>query len=71
MAIGAHCDDIDLRCGGTFARLVREGKEGLYVVAVENAYSGTHFSAPDSREILKIRREESLRASTLSKDGKI
>ena len=35
IAVGAHCDAVDLRCGGTFGRLTREGKRGCYVVAVE------------------------------------
>lgn len=65
MAIGAHCDDIDLRCGGTFSRLVREGKEGCYVVGVENAYVGKHFFVEDSFKALEIRRQESLTASKI------
>lgn len=65
MAIGAHCDDVDLRCGGTFARLVREGKRGRYVVAVENAYVGAHYSVRDSREALATRRAESTTASAI------
>lgn len=63
MAVGAHCDDVDLRCGGTFARLVREGRRGCYVVAVENAYVGAHFAVADSREALAVRRQESTRAA--------
>jgi LmbE family N-acetylglucosaminyl deacetylase len=65
MAIGAHCDDVDLRTGGTFARLVREGKRGCYVVTVENPYVGKHWTVADSREALRIRREESTRAAGL------
>jgi LmbE family N-acetylglucosaminyl deacetylase len=59
MAIGAHSDDVDLRCGGTFARLTREGKVGCYVVTVENARVGPHFPVRDSYEALAIRRQES------------
>ncbi len=65
IAIGAHCDDVDLRCGGTFSRLAREGKKGCYVVSVENAYTGSHFSVKDSHEALAIRRNESAKASLL------
>ena len=63
MAIGAHCDDVDIRMGGTFARLVREGKQGCYVVAVENAYVGPHFVVDSAREALQIRRRESTEAA--------
>ena len=71
MAIGAHCDDIDLRCGGTFARLVREGKEGCYVVGVENAYVGKHFFVEDSYKALEIRRQESLEAARIIGANKV
>jgi len=65
MAVGAHCDDVDLRCGGTFSRLAREGKSGCYVVAVENAYTGPHYHITSSREALAVRRAESSRASAI------
>lgn len=63
LAIGAHCDDIDIRCGGTFSRLTREGKRGCYVVAVENAYTASHYHVANSEEALRIRRTESTKAS--------
>ncbi len=65
MAVGAHCDDVDLRCGGTFSRLVREGAQGCYVVAVENAYVCAHFPVKDAHEALRTRREEATRASEI------
>jgi len=33
VAIGAHQDDIELRCGGTFAKYVNDGWRGIYAVA--------------------------------------
>lgn len=65
MAVGAHCDDVDLRLGGTFSRLTREGKQGCYVVAIENAFVGAHHTVADSYEALRVRREESTRASQI------
>ena len=65
MAVGAHCDDVDLRCGGTFARLTREGKRGCYVVAVENAHAGSHYHVASSQDALAIRRNESTKASVI------
>ena len=63
MAVGAHCDDVDLRCGGTFARLVREGRRGCYVVSVENAHVQPDFAVRDSHEALAVRRREAARAA--------
>jgi LmbE family N-acetylglucosaminyl deacetylase len=38
IAVGAHCDDVELRAGGVFSRLVREGAEGLYIVTVSGGW---------------------------------
>ena len=65
IAFGAHCDDVDLRCGGTFSRLSREGKKGCYVVMVEDAYAGKHFPIKDSYEAIATRRKESGKASQI------
>lgn len=65
MVIGAHCDDVDIRCGGTFARLVREGKRGCYVVAVENVYTDPCCHVENSQQALAIRRAESTKASEI------
>lgn len=64
IALFAHCDDVELRVGGTFARLVREGRRVTYVVAVENAYVGGHVRPrPPARAALDIRRAEATRAA--------
>lgn len=65
MAIGAHCDDVDLRCGGTFNRLAREGKKGCYVVATVNPSTGSHFPVETAGEQLSARRAETLRAAEI------
>ncbi len=66
MAIFAHCDDIEMRVGGTVARMVREGKRVAYVVCVENASVGPHVTErPTAREMLARRRAESQRAAAL------
>lgn len=59
IAFFAHCDDIECRMGGTFARLVREGRRVIYTVTVENAYFGAHVSPAPARKKLAVRREES------------
>lgn len=39
VAIGAHLDDIELGCGGTLARAVREGHEVKCIVMTNSGYS--------------------------------
>lgn len=66
IALFAHCDDIEMRMGGTFARLIREGKRVTYVVCVENAYVGPHVTErPTAREMLALRRAEATRAAAI------
>ena len=37
MAIGAHSDDVEIGCGGTIARAIREGHEATIIVVTEPA----------------------------------
>jgi LmbE family N-acetylglucosaminyl deacetylase len=36
MVFGAHADDVELIAGGTFARYISEGYEGIYVCVINN-----------------------------------
>lgn len=45
--------------------MIREGKRGAYVVAVENAYAYEGYLLGSSREALAMRREESRRGSKI------
>ena len=65
MAIGAHSDDIELRCGGTFARLVRQGAEGCYVVVVNGPWVNplVFDKIKTTSEAIAIRKEESRKAA--------
>jgi LmbE family N-acetylglucosaminyl deacetylase len=36
MAVGAHTDDIELSCGGTFSKLIEQGWKGIYVGSTNN-----------------------------------
>lgn len=64
LALFAHCDDVEVRVGGTLARLVREGRRVVYSVAVENAYHAPHVNPqPTAREKLAVRRAEATRAA--------
>jgi len=36
MVFGAHADDVELMAGGTFARYISEGYEGIYVCVINN-----------------------------------
>lgn len=46
LAIGAHADDVELGCGGSLVRWVREGHEVVIHVATDSAYA-----APDGTEV--------------------
>jgi LmbE family N-acetylglucosaminyl deacetylase len=36
MVFGAHADDVDENAGGTFAKYISDGYEGIYIVAINN-----------------------------------
>ena len=65
ISIGAHCDDVDIRTGGLFARLTRQGARGVYVVVVENPYVGPGYAVKDAESALAIRRAESRRGAAV------
>jgi len=37
MVFGAHADDVEIIAGGTFARYISEGYQGIYVCVINNA----------------------------------
>jgi N-acetylglucosamine malate deacetylase 1 len=60
LAVGAHPDDLEILCGGTLARFVREGHE----VVMCHATRGDRGSyVHTSEEIARIRGEEARRAT--------
>ena len=62
LAVGAHPDDLEILCGGTLARYVREGHEVVMCnVALGNRGSFEHTS----EEIAAIRAAEASQASAL------
>lgn len=56
LAVMAHPDDADVRCGGTFARWADEGKEITYVVATSGSRGGD--GRTDEAELASIREAE-------------
>jgi LmbE family N-acetylglucosaminyl deacetylase len=63
LAVGAHPDDLEILCGGTLARYVREGHE----VVMCNATLGNRGSFEHtSEEIARIRLGEARRAAELA-----
>jgi LmbE family N-acetylglucosaminyl deacetylase len=69
VAIGAHHDDVELRCGGTLARYAAEGWRVVYAVATttphycpwpEETAAGTCRSNED---VIELRKEESRRGA--------
>ena len=71
LAIGAHPDDIELGCGGTIAKLIREGKTvgSVDLTQGELGTRGTNFTraeeAAEASKILGISKRENLKM----KDG--
>ncbi len=62
LAVGAHPDDLDLLCGGTLARFVRDGHE----VTMCHATDGDKGSyVHTSQEIARIRIREAQRAAMI------
>lgn len=63
LAVGAHPDDLEILCGGTLARYVREGHE----VVMCHASRGDRGSFVHTREeIARIRGEESREAAAIA-----
>jgi len=53
LAIGAHFDDIELGCGGTIARHVKEGNNVIMLVLTDSAYYNYDGSLVRSQEVAK------------------
>ncbi|MBI1898921.1 MAG: PIG-L family deacetylase [Acidobacteria bacterium] len=71
MAVGAHCDDIEVQTGGTLVNLLRQGWKGLYVVTTNNTAGnylrggeGSTFPV-DGLETIQVRQEEGRRAAAM------
>ena len=62
LAVGAHPDDLEILCGGTLARFVREGHD---VVMCHAALGDRGSFVHTSEEIAAIRGEEARRAAEL------
>ena len=69
IAIGAHHDDVEVRCGGTLAKYVRDGWRVVYVVACTTPYyfptdeqkkTGNYLS---NCEAIDLRKREATRAA--------
>ena len=62
LLVGAHCDDIELGCGGTAARLVSEGRSVYKLILTDNfvrestfnKYTAPETSIQDSKKACEI-----------------
>jgi LmbE family N-acetylglucosaminyl deacetylase len=63
LAVGAHPDDLEILCGGTLARFVREGHE---VVMCHAARGDRGSYVHTSEEIARIREGEARRAAEIA-----
>lgn len=62
LVFSAHPDDLDVMCGGTAARLIKEGKE-VFVVVCTNGALGSKQNEIDMNELAKIRKVEQTKAA--------
>ncbi len=62
LVIGAHPDDNDIGCGGTLARLIRQGWDVTYIVCT-NGNKGSHDPEISPYQLSEIREAEQLKAA--------
>jgi LmbE family N-acetylglucosaminyl deacetylase len=65
LIIAAHPDDEVLGCGGTIARLVREGKQVHIVILANGLTSRAKFEESNSAELLRQHHERAQQAGSL------
>lgn len=64
MAIYAHPDDVDVACGATLAKWVRDGTE-VYLVVCTRGEKGTMDPSRSDDDVASLREEETTTASSL------
>lgn len=64
MAIYAHPDDVDVACGATLAKWVRDGTE-VYLVVCTRGEKGTMDPSRSDDDVASLREEETSTASSL------
>jgi LmbE family N-acetylglucosaminyl deacetylase len=64
LAIGAHPDDIEFGCGGTFAKWARQGCEIHHAVLTDGS-KGSWDPEIDGKELVPIRQEEQRAAAKI------
>ena len=71
VAIGAHHDDVEVRCGGTLAKYIRQGWKAVYAVATTTPH---YFPFPEeiasgkirtNSEIIELRKSECRQAAAI------
>ncbi len=64
LALGTHPDDVELTCGASIARWVRDGDTAILVVATDGSKGGKDVDS-DPRETARIRRNEQMEAAEI------
>lgn len=58
--IGPHPDDIEIGCGATAAKLVREGKQVVFLILTDGRYGDGKSNGIKGDELAALRKQESL-----------
>jgi LmbE family N-acetylglucosaminyl deacetylase len=64
LAVGAHPDDIEFGCGGTFAKWAQNGCE-IHLAVLTDGSKGSWDPAFDEKELVRLRQEEQRAAAKI------
>ena len=64
LVVVAHPDDVELTCGGTIVRWVRDGESSVLLVATDGARGGK-YQGTNAEEVVAERRQEQREAASI------
>ncbi len=64
LAVGAHADDIDFGCAGTFSKWAKEGAEIFYLILTDGS-KGSEDISLKNEELITMRQEEQKKAAKI------
>ena len=64
LAVGAHADDIDFGCAGSFAKWVKEGAEIYYLILTDGS-KGSEDLSINNEQLITMRQQEQKKAAKI------